>query len=249
MIIYGKNTVLEALKHNKKIKEIYLTKNNLNLNISFPKDKIIFCSVKQLDEMTKGNHQGIAALVADYQYVDLDAFLKEDDNKKTSALCILDGLEDPHNLGAILRTADATGIDGIIIPKNRNETAKANAKKFINYLATKQGCKTFVEEAHGAFLAFDYSPVQLGDLANDKFVKSVYDKITQCTNFNLDSDAAIARYNSSIIKGAWYNDEYKYTEAFQDPSDTRYQPTTLLETLYGKARSQWSSLISSIPVS
>lgn len=138
--------------------------------------------------------------------------------------------------------------DSIIIPKNRDEGAKASAKKFINYLATKKGCKTFVQEARGAFLAFDYSPVDLGDLANDKFVKSVYDKITKCTNFNLDSDAPVARYNSSIIKGAWYNDEYKYTEAFSDPDNTSYQPTTLLETLFSKARSQWPSLISAIPV-
>jgi len=62
-------------------------------------------------------HQGIVTIVEDYKYFNLDEILKDNENP---FLIILDGLEDPHNLGAILRTGDATNIDCVIIPKNRS---------------------------------------------------------------------------------------------------------------------------------
>ena len=71
--------------------------------------------------MSESPHQGVAALVAPYEYTDFNDFIAQQDNKDTLAtVLILDGLEDPHNLGSIIRTADASGVDGIIIPKRRS---------------------------------------------------------------------------------------------------------------------------------
>ena len=75
----------------------------------------------KLDFLSNAPHQGVAALVAPYEYEDFDEFLQSQKNKDGfSTILILDGLEDPHNLGSILRTADATGVDGVIIPKRRS---------------------------------------------------------------------------------------------------------------------------------
>ena len=63
---------------------------------------------------------GMVAVVEDYQYVELHELINKNADKEESILLILDGLEDPHNLGAILRSVDATGCDGVIIPKNRS---------------------------------------------------------------------------------------------------------------------------------
>ena len=75
----------------------------------------------KLDHMSDAPHQGVAALIAPYEYADFNHFIKMQQQKESlSTVIILDGLEDPHNLGSILRTADATGVDGIIIPKRRS---------------------------------------------------------------------------------------------------------------------------------
>lgn len=61
-----------------------------------------------MNQMFPKNHQGIVATVNDYQYVQLEKLIEKNQNKQHVAFVILDGLEDPHNLGAVLRTADAT---------------------------------------------------------------------------------------------------------------------------------------------
>lgn len=74
----------------------------------------------------QGNHQGFAANVADYEYKELADCI---DESKKQTFIILDGLEDPQNLGAILRTADATRMDGIIIPKNHSVSLNGTVAK------------------------------------------------------------------------------------------------------------------------
>ena len=69
-----------------------------------------------MDKMIKGNHQGIIINVKDYEYADIDDILK----KESPLIVMLDHLEDPHNFGAIIRTCEAAGVDGIIIPKDRS---------------------------------------------------------------------------------------------------------------------------------
>lgn len=132
MIIYGKNTVLEAIKNNKDIIKVYVTSNNLELIKRYPTLKKVDVIVKELKEMNKmfdGNHQGIACEIAEYGYVSIEQIIKKNQDKEDVALVILDGLEDPHNLGAILRTADATGINGVIIPKNRSVSLNSTVAK------------------------------------------------------------------------------------------------------------------------
>lgn len=131
MIIYGKNMVLEALRNKDKIKKVYLTKNNLDLIEKYKQkiSKIQISSIKELDMLASGNHQGIVAEVEEYGYISLEEVIKKHKDDKNVSLAILDGLEDPHNLGAILRSADASGIDGIIIPKNRSVQLSSTVAK------------------------------------------------------------------------------------------------------------------------
>lgn len=70
--------------------------------------------------MLSGNHQGIAAKIDDYKTYELEEILESVPKGKMPLLVLLDGLEDPHNLGAILRTCDCVGVDGVIIGKHRN---------------------------------------------------------------------------------------------------------------------------------
>lgn len=126
-LIYGKNPVLEALHSGRMVKEVLVSKQ-LNKQtereilraVKRAKTVMKHVPVERLDRLVKGNHQGIVAIVASYTYVSVQHLLnvaKERDEKPF--ILILDELEDPHNLGAILRTADAAGVHGIIIPKRR----------------------------------------------------------------------------------------------------------------------------------
>ena len=97
MIIYGKNTVLEALKTNKDIVKIYVTSNNLELVKRFTTNKkieTIVLQLKEFDKMFTGNHQGIACEIAEYNYVSLDEIIRKNSSNENAALVILDGLEE-----------------------------------------------------------------------------------------------------------------------------------------------------------
>lgn len=157
MFIYGKNVINEVLKNGRHIKEAILYKNFSDKEVIDKLNKknvpIKYAEKHELDKLVDGNHQGIVFKVDDYKYVDIDSLLV----KENPLLVILDHLEDPHNFGAIIRTCEAAGVDGIIIPKNRtvevNSTVMrtsvgaldnvkiaqvTNLKNTINYLK-KQG--------------------------------------------------------------------------------------------------------------
>lgn len=123
MYVYGKQVALELLKNNKKIEKVILYKNFDDKEIlSMLKNRNIkpqFVDKNQLNSLVDGNHQGIIMVIEDYSYYSLDELL-ESIQKPNPVLLILDHLEDPHNFGAIIRTAEAGGIDGIIIPKDRS---------------------------------------------------------------------------------------------------------------------------------
>ena len=120
MYICGKNVAREYLDSNEKIKRVYLAKNYNDNEIikKIEKKNCIVESVEKsvLDKLTKENHQGIVLCVPDFEYSSIDDFV----NKESALVLILDHIEDPHNFGAIIRTAEAAGVDGIIIPKNRS---------------------------------------------------------------------------------------------------------------------------------
>ncbi len=119
MLVYGRNVCELILEKKEKIRNIYLQdsfddkkilslieKNNFRYK-SLPKNK--------MNDLADGNHQGIILDVPEYKYSSIDEVLGS--NK---FVVILDHLEDPHNLGAIIRTCEAAGVDGIIIPNNRS---------------------------------------------------------------------------------------------------------------------------------
>lgn len=129
MYIYGKNVVKEVLKENTEIKQAIISNNFSEQEILKQlRSKNIFVEYRlphQLDKIVDGNHQGIILKVADYEYCDIDDLLTSED----PLIVILDHLEDPHNFGAIIRTCEAAGVDGIIIPKNRSVEVNSTVMK------------------------------------------------------------------------------------------------------------------------
>ena len=130
--------------------------------------------------------------------------------------------------------------DSIIIPNNIPSESKTLAKDFLRYLAGKEACKTFVDKARGAFLAFDYSIVELGNLLQDKYINSIYTKLTTTTNFNLTSMNPVAYINSASIM-PFIGNTYYYAKAFSDPSNAAYQATTVCNNIYTAAQNGWAS--------
>ncbi|MCK5761961.1 MAG: 23S rRNA (guanosine(2251)-2'-O)-methyltransferase RlmB [Candidatus Izimaplasma sp.] len=130
IIITGKNTILEAIKVNHKIYEIYIQKGTNPELLLMATNKNL--KIKELDKFNLSkilppNNQGIGALVEEYKYKTLDYVIKKD--KQNKVFVMLDSLEDPHNLGAILRSADAFNVDAVIIPKNRSVKLNATVAK------------------------------------------------------------------------------------------------------------------------
>lgn len=142
MYIYGKNVAIETLRNRQPIKKAYIYKNFQDKNIISELQKrnipIKFVDKFELDKLAKGNHQGIMLSIPDYEYTPLDKLLEEEN----ALLVILDHLEDPHNLGAIIRTCEAAGVDGIIIPKNRcvdvNSTVMRTSVGALDYVKIAQ---------------------------------------------------------------------------------------------------------------
>lgn len=116
MLAYGKNVLF--MTDPTKIKKVYLSKTRKDKDILdyLNKNKIHYINtdIDILNKMTKGNHQGIILEIEEFKYSELKDILNED------FVIILDHLEDPHNFGAIIRTAEAAGVKSIIIPKDRS---------------------------------------------------------------------------------------------------------------------------------
>lgn len=125
--IAGKNPVIEALKSDRDINKIWISegsgKGQMQQIIQLAKQSRVlvqYVPKQKIDQMVKENHQGVVAQVAAYQYAELDDLFERAQKKQEDPFfLILDELEDPHNLGSILRTADAAGVHGVIIPKRR----------------------------------------------------------------------------------------------------------------------------------
>lgn len=136
-IIAGKNPVLEALRSTRDINKIWIAegvkKSGINELLRLAKERGIivqFVPKKKIDQLSSENHQGIVASVAAYNYAELDDLFKLAEARgEDPFFIILDELEDPHNLGSIMRTADAVGAHGIIIPKRRSVSLTAVVAK------------------------------------------------------------------------------------------------------------------------
>jgi len=128
MYVYGKNSCEEILKKEKNIKFVFLDHNFNDKTIISLIEKlnlrVIFHTKRELDQLASGNHQGIILDVGDFVYANLDDLIKEN-----GFILMLDHLEDTHNFGAIIRTAEAAGVDGIIIPKDRSVSVNSTVMK------------------------------------------------------------------------------------------------------------------------
>lgn len=125
--IVGKNPVIEALKSNRDINKILIAEGSqrgqMTQIIQLAKESNVilqFVPKKKIDQISDQNHQGVLAYIAAYQYAELDdLFAAAEKKQEPPFFLILDEIEDPHNLGSVMRTADAAGAHGIIIPKRR----------------------------------------------------------------------------------------------------------------------------------
>jgi 23S rRNA (guanosine2251-2'-O)-methyltransferase len=128
-LIEGRNAVIEALKGDRTIEQILVAKGDvegsINVILGLAKEKRIVVKEvdrKKLDSISEtGVHQGVIAYVTPYRYYELEDMLEFARIKNEKPfIIILDEIEDPHNLGSIIRTAEVCGVHGIIIPKRRN---------------------------------------------------------------------------------------------------------------------------------
>ena len=145
-LIFGRNPVKEALRANKVLK-VYITANfsDKDINLLFNEKKPYIKVVPQgeLDAKARGGvHQGIVAEIKPYEYIDLEEILRRSRKVKLPVIVILDGIEDTHNLGAILRSCDVFGVTGVLISKHNqvplNATVAKSSAGAINYVPVCQ---------------------------------------------------------------------------------------------------------------
>ncbi|MGN1344669.1 MAG: 23S rRNA (guanosine(2251)-2'-O)-methyltransferase RlmB, partial [Traorella sp.] len=132
--VYGKNVVRQLLKDNKKIYEILLVENfrdkELEAMVKQSNVNIKVLPKRKMDQILKTEyHQGIGASIDEYKTYSIDEILNDIPSGKIPLLLMLDGLEDPQNLGAILRTCDCVGVDGVLIGKHRSVQLNATVAK------------------------------------------------------------------------------------------------------------------------
>ena len=136
--VEGRNSVFELLESGKDINKIYITKGekhgSINKIIGIAKERKIIMVEKdkrQMNEIAENeNHQGVIAIVPPYEYSEVEDILNLAKSKNEDPfIIILDGIEDPHNLGSIIRTAETAGVHGVIIPKRRAVQVNSTVSK------------------------------------------------------------------------------------------------------------------------
>ncbi len=129
MLVYGRNVAKELLENNKNVQKIILqdgfNDKEIKSLIDFRKIPVQYKSKREIDDLANGVHQGIILFIPDYKYKDLDDVLTDE----ASFFVLLDHIEDPHNLGAIVRTCEAAGVDAIIMPRDRQVQVNATVMK------------------------------------------------------------------------------------------------------------------------
>lgn len=144
-IVFGRNPVAEVLKGDRTVERLLVqdgAKGSLGKIISLAKNKgvrIEYLSKTELDRMAQGGaHQGVIVKTSDYDYATLDEIIAKTEGAESAVILLLDEIEDPHNLGAIMRTAECTGAAGIVIPKRRScgltETVAKTSAGAIEYM-------------------------------------------------------------------------------------------------------------------
>ena len=233
MLVYGKNSCEEILKNKKNIKRVYLERNFKEKSIIHLIDNLkinpIFMTKYELDELAEGNHQGIIIDVGEFRYCDIDEIIKE-----KGFLVILDHLEDTHNFGAIIRTCEAAGVDGIIIPKDRSVSVNSTVMKTssgaavnvkicmvtnlvqtINYLKNK-GYWIYSSSMDGKnYTSFDYKDSTCIIIGNEG--KGVSELVKKSSDFvvSIPMIGKINSLNASVAAGIKKYQPLLYKEASQ----------------------------------
>ena len=137
-VIEGRNAVIEAFRAGKTVDKLFVLEHckegsmNTVLREAKKHDTIInYVKKERLDQMSEtGKHQGVIAYIAAFEYATVDDILKKAEDKgEPPFVVILDDIEDPHNLGSIIRTAETSGVHGIIIPKRRAAAVNSTVAK------------------------------------------------------------------------------------------------------------------------
>lgn len=161
-LIYGKNPVIEAINARKALKVFLVHNFNDQKVINLIKDNklpVVNISPNEMEKMCDGGvHQGLAAELKPYQTVSLEEIIIKANKKNKKIIVMLDNINDPHNLGAILRSADVFEAAGIVLPKHNSVSLNATVAKTsagaINYVPVavvnnlNQAIKTLKEEGY-----------------------------------------------------------------------------------------------------
>lgn len=206
-IIYGKNSVLEALiAGNREINKILISKNihcdaKLNQIKELAQRKGIifqFVAREKFIDWDEFNHQGVIAQISPIKYTELEDFLEQ--KHENSSLVILDGIEDSHNMGAIIRTCVCAGVDAIIIPSRRNVQINAIVEK------TSAGAINHIPIIKVNSLVSAVQKLKNSDwwvIATDASAKDNYYNVNYCDmNFALIMGAEHAGVSKSLTKEA-----------------------------------------------
>lgn len=206
-IIYGKNSVLEALMvGEREINKILISNNihsdnKLNQIKKLAQEKGIifqFVAREKFAQYSEFNHQGVVAQISPIKYMDLDEFLEKE--HENASLVVLDGIEDSHNLGAIIRTCVCAGVSAIIIPSRRNVQVNAIVEK------TSAGAINHIPIIKVNSLVSAIQKLKNNDwwvIATDASAKDNYYNVNYCNmNFALIMGAEHAGVSKSLIKEA-----------------------------------------------
>ena len=243
-IIYGKNSVLEALNAgNREINKIFISKN-IHTDVKIAKIKelaqnkgIIFQFVgrEKFKDYEEFNHQGIIAQISPVKYMELEEFIELSSKKdKFSSLVVLDGVEDSHNLGAIIRTCVCAGVDGIMIPSRRNvlvnstvEKISAGAINFIPIIKVNSLINAVqrLKENNWWVIATDAS-------AKDNYYDVKYDDM----NFVLIMGAEHAGVSKSLLKASDFIVKIPMQNNFNSLNVSNALSAVIFETLRQKLK-------------
>ena len=129
MLVMGRNVAADLLKKNKKVRKVIIQEgfDDKNILSLIEKNNLVVetKSKREIDNLCPGVNQGIILDIPDYKYMELNDFLNTEDD----FVVLLDHLEDPHNLGAIIRTCEAAGVKSIILPRDRQVQVNATVMK------------------------------------------------------------------------------------------------------------------------
>ena len=147
-VVAGRNAVLELLKSDKDINKIFVERGekhgSINEIVARAREaKVVLVEIEKSKlDLYAENHQGVVAIVPPFNYCEIEDILEVAKEKEEDPfVLILDGIEDPHNLGAIIRTAETAGVHGIIIPKRRTAQVNSTVAK------VSAGATTYVKVA------------------------------------------------------------------------------------------------------